>query len=341
MRFIRVVSMMFDPGPKEWTSWRCHVGEVTVQTLGRAPSPEERLRLIVTAEMPTPHPQRDEDNFLVIPDALRTTCESALETVVNTISVFGRCRRSISSASPSAALSVEDPTERILLDRTRGFRAKRPLLASHHYEIALTDALIAGLSDRVAGVALLAEVFGHAGGAARFRELVRFFEAAFALPFDQTAKKLVQCLNPTHGYTRAEINTWVAMRDPMIHADRMKSDRLLLGADAMRVVDRMEQAALDVLFNKEHWHDRSKSRRSLWTPIAATTSSSGGLLIQERSTPKLDFQLFDEFDVFPLDLEAVISSPPASWWFKFEERAPDQRSKSRWADKGGVTLGGA
>src|SRR5438552_12655042 len=28
----------------------------------------------------------------------------------------------------------------------------------------------------------------------------------------------------SHGYTRAEINTWVAMRDPMIHADRRSEE---------------------------------------------------------------------------------------------------------------------
>lgn len=333
MRFVRVASMYFEPPPSGWSSWQCRFGQVTVGTLpiGQAPPAEGKLRVIVTAEISIPPPEVDEEGFLALPEQARRQCETALEEVANIIAVFGRCRRSISSASPCAALIVDDASERVFLDKTRGFHAKRSMLTGHHYQIPVSDDMVARLKDRLDGVALLAEAYSHTKEAGRFHEFVRFFEAAFALPFSQLDKKLAQFLNSAYGYTRSEINGWVRMRDPMTHADGKKADRIMVDADVRRVTHRMEQAALDVLFNKETWRDRSRSRRTLWRPIAATTSPEGGLILREGSTPSLTFQLFDEFGVFPLDLHAVLVKPPDSWWYRFE--APDHEARANQAMK--------
>ena len=92
---------------------------------------------------------------------------------------------------------------------------------------------------------------------------MRLFESGFALEFSQMAKKLTQFLNPAFGYTRSEIASWIEMRDPLTHADGKRSDLILLDSDVRKVTQRMEQAAYDVLFNKQMWRDRSRSRRNL------------------------------------------------------------------------------
>jgi hypothetical protein len=113
------------------------------------------------------------------------------------------------------------------------------------------------------------------------------------------------------------------MRDPMTHADGKKTDFIFLDADVRNLSWRMEQAALDVLFNKQTWHDPSKPRRELWVPIAATTSAKGDITVQQGSALSMKFQLFDGFGVFPMDLQAFISATPESWWFKFENTNPE------------------
>jgi hypothetical protein len=158
----------------------------------------------------------------------------------------------------------------------------------------------------------------------RFRDFVRFFEAALALSFNQVQQKLLQFINPVCGYTKEEIADWVRRRDPMTHADGKKTDFIFLDADVRELTMRMEQAALDVLFNKETWHNPSRKRRQFWDLTASTTSIKGDLMIQQGSELSVQFQLYDHFGVFPMDLQSVIKTPPESWWFKFEDVNPEK-----------------
>jgi hypothetical protein len=328
MKLLRLTSMYFDPPPTGWSSWEFTFGDVTVSTIpiGTAPPNEGKLHLIVKAEISIQSLKIDDEKFINLPEKERRECESALETAANIISVFCRCGRSISSAFPCAALITDNPDERESLDKTRGFRTMRSRNIGHHFQIPLTNNLISGLQDRLEGVALLAEAFSHRMASGRFHDFVRFFESAFSLNFRQIQKKLMQFLNPVYGYTRQEIADWVSMRDPMTHADGKKTDFILLDTDVRNLTWRMEQASLDVLFNKETWHDPSRSRREIWVPSAATTSAKGDLMIQQGSALALKFQLFDDFGVFPMDLQAVLKTPPESWWFKFENINTEEQS---------------
>jgi hypothetical protein len=98
-----------------------------------------------------------------------------------------------------------------------------------------------------------------------------------------------------------------------IHADQRND--FSVEADLRPVIDRMEQAALDELFNKENWRDHTTDRRSLWTPRAGTDGPEGMVFVtQGDSPPPLEGQLLDEFGVFPMNLDAVIEDPPEEWW---------------------------
>jgi hypothetical protein len=102
-------------------------------------------------------------------------------------------------------------------------------------------------------------------------------------------KKLNQALLPAMGYTIEEIRAWQRLRHPSSHADGEKTMEVAFEADAWPVVQRMEQAALDVLFNKAKWWDWSSSRRSVWQPKAITTNASGQGLIAHGSKLRIVF----------------------------------------------------
>jgi hypothetical protein len=164
---------------------------VSVSTIpiGKAPPIEGKLRLIVKAEIIINSIEVDRDGFIIIPEKSRRQCEVAIETAANIISVFSRCGRSISSAFPYVALIIDEPKERVHLNKTKGFRDKPITLATgHHFQIDLNDNHVSGLLDRLEGVALLAQAFCHRMESGRFREFVRFFEAAFSRIFTQVQR---------------------------------------------------------------------------------------------------------------------------------------------------------
>jgi hypothetical protein len=213
-------------------------------------------------------------------------------------------------------LLIEDSGERARLDVTKGIYVnQRKMISSFRFQIPRTAEMVSGLQDRLDGVVLLAEAFSHIQAAGKYREFVRLFETAFASSFDQLEKKLCQFLRPVFGYSRRELNDWVELRDPMTHADGKKSNVIALDADVRRVTQRMEQATLDVLFNKAEWHKMSKTRRELWKPIAYTTSKTGGGNILQGSALSLQYQMFDDFEVFPAD-NTEVTTYPESWWFR-------------------------
>lgn len=319
--------MYFEPPPEGWNSWRTQIGNVTLNTLtlGAVPPIEGKLRLLVSAETPIEFPDTDKEGFIYLPEDKREQCEQALQIVADLISVCGRCNRSVSSASPCWALIVDDGDERTRLDSTKGVKTKKKMLSEFWFQIPRNDELISGLQDRLSGVAILAEAFSHTRAAGKYREFVRLFEAAFALQFTKLEHILKRFLHPVMGYTRQEIGKWIDFRHPITHADGRKTEQLVFDVDVRKVIQRMEQAAIDVLFSKADWHCKSITRRQLYIPPAITSNSEGSGIIKQGSTPTIKFQIFDEFGVFPLDLNAVITNPPKSWWFKvhYEESVAD------------------
>jgi len=51
--------------------------------------------------------------------------------------------------------------------------------------------------------------------------------------------------------------------------------------DVTSFIDRMEQAATDVLMNKAIWSDGSLARRQVWDPTTATLSPQSGLRLTQ------------------------------------------------------------
>jgi hypothetical protein len=316
MQLLRIVSATFEPAPKIEREWSLQFGEIEISTLRVNIDNDKQWKTLLVAKTNVELPEISEDNLVYVPESKRRDLEFCLETITNVISVFGRCKRTLSSAKPCLALVPENKRELAMLDSSDGIYCKPKTVASAHGVNGLDSELLSHLQDRFHAVALMAEAHSHSLSAGKFHEYVRLFESAFALQFSQLAKKLNQFLYPRYGYTTEEIKEWTTIRDPLTHADGKKSSEIYLDSDVQKYIQRIEQAAYDVLFNKKDWHKNSRERRDIWKPIAATTSSSGDLVIVQGSEPTLQFQMFDEFGVYPFDLNAVITKPPEEWWYK-------------------------
>ena len=139
-------------------------------------------------------PRRGPDGFLAIPDDARRILETIIEATAAMIAVSAQCHHSISSVLPPVALVPENATDREFLDTCKGLDVAPQARSGIEYQIEMTPEILGGLVDRPDGLSLLAEVFAHERALGRYRELMRFFELAFALPARSLSKKLAQFL---------------------------------------------------------------------------------------------------------------------------------------------------
>ena len=296
------------------------IGDVDVTIAeGQGADKKDRFFLVTANAILKALPEKDYAGRILVPSDERESCEFAIDAICNIVSTFHGCSRSILSPIPCVAFECEDTNERKYLDESRGILATHKGDSGVRSAIPMEANLLTSVSDRLIGVALLAEAYaGSESG--RYREFVRFFELAFRAPFTQLNKKLCKFFEPTpFGYTRTEINRWVALRHPLIHADMKKSSAIAVTGDVQRHILRMEQAALDVLFNKASWSDKSIERRAVWYPEACTTSENGNIIVKQGSKLSMLFRTYDEFDVYPRILNAKINKIEESWYFKINE----------------------
>lgn len=302
-------------------------GRINVETtpLPFDTSKDAEIRIILVAVTEIKFPEI-KNNYVIIPEEKREALESAIISTVNILSVCTRKKLKLSALMPSIALIPRNKNQLKRLDSTDGIHVSDASSVTMYTEINLDNKLLRKIQDRITGFALLSEAHQHNLESGKYREFVRLFELAFANDFKRTAKILTNFLHPNFGYTRKEINSWINFRDPLTHADLKKSTIIYLDSDIRTITHRMEQAAYDVLFNKKEWHVWSKERRSVWSPEAYTTSEND-LAIVQGSAPKIVAKILDEFGIFPLNLNGVLSSPPTDWWYKFSNKSAAVKTK--------------
>ncbi len=326
MKLIRLATLAFGSLKKEWRAWKFQLGEVTVETMGHV-SQEKDTKIIAHASVPLDElPGVNDRNLVIIPADKRRLAESALEAAANVMSVSCGCSRKIASPSPPVALMPETDDEqswlraRKAIDVNRGMSAGATRLVSPEKTLEL-------LRDRPDGLSLLSEALSHSHVTGRFHELMRLFERAFTLSSSKLIQPLSDYLSATsYGYTTTEANDWVfEYRHPVTHADRR--DEFLLESDIRPIIDRVEQAAYDVLFNKKEWRSPSTGRREFWAPEAGTSSPGGALFLKRGTETAIVLQLLDAFSAYPQDLSACLNKLPDCWWAEFETAAVDQDAR--------------
>jgi hypothetical protein len=264
---------------------------------------------------------------LVVSEEIRRECEQAIEFFANITSVAHGVSRSISSPDPIIALSEITKSAQSLLQNCKGIAGEYHAALSGDITFNPEDKkLLKALVDRLEGVAILAEAHSTTHGLSRFREYIRFFELAFALPMTDLRKKLTKFLEAgAGGYSKLEIDKWVDLRHPSAHADRRRTKTIAFERDVITFVDRMAQAAYDVLFNKVSWHSSNIERRKLHTPDVYTTDGGLTPVITRGRAARINVRMIDCFGSYPMYL-ATLNKRPKDYWYP--PKTPYQGSHS-------------
>jgi hypothetical protein len=307
----------FQPKLSNWRGWSIQHDRIEVAPLRLWNEDDDLTRMLVSASQQLDYrPKVTADNEVVVPEKQRVAAENAIEVTANLVAVSQGCRRAISSPWPPVVFVATGDDGQSWLDSKDGLRHARLMRRVSAASVLDFDASVLNqLQDRLDGVELLVEAFGHSHATGRFHDLVRVFERGFKRPPNRLAAPVFAFLDPLFGYASQEVRDWFeTQRDAATHADQRSE--FSVEADLRPLVDRMEQAAIDVVFNKERWRDDSTSRRSVWTPRAGTSGADGVIFLTQHDPvpPPMKGELLDEFGRFQMNLSAVITPVPAEWW---------------------------
>lgn len=314
MKLARLATIAVPTEPEGWGKLTLCMGEVEVGVLFTK-DVKSKHTLFVAAVSSLKHRVKiTKGGFAVIPEKQRIESEQCIEHYANILSVFRNTTRKISSPSPSVALIAENKSEFEYLSTLSGI--KYPIgnraIADGVPDLDL-DENLANISDRMDGVALIAEARAHNHASGRFRECVRLFERAFGLAGQKLKYPLSNFLEGGNlGYSYQEIENWIEIRDKVTHAD-LRSD-VAFESDSSWVVGRAIQATYDVLLNKTMWRSADAGRRNCWQPPYGTSSPEMDLFLTKGFEWKSTMSAFDEFRRFPSNLSAHINRLPDMWW---------------------------
>jgi hypothetical protein len=180
-------------------------------------------RVLVIAETPISGWPTEDGDDLAVPHRERLLCETSLEAVADVLSVAAAMRTSLSSPSLSVAFRSATTDERSWLAGHRSIVGASEGIRRPKFHPHWGPEILPMLDDREDGVGLLADARSASGDAAEFRELLRFFERAFAESSERLVAVLWRFLSARPGlrYSKNEVKQWIVrLRGPAIHADR-------------------------------------------------------------------------------------------------------------------------
>ncbi len=205
-----------------------------------------------------------------------------------------------------------------MLEKNDGIKHETYSNPHTHFRLQLNDILILNLLDRLDGVYILAESLCQEHSTGKYHEFVRLFELAFKKTFTNLTDELFEFLQGSNkGYTKNEISDWINLRHPSTHADFKITQNIIFESDIARFIPRMEQAAYDVLLNKECWLNPKHDRREFWNPSNSITSDCR-IKITGSDGGGASFTIYDKYYVFPEDLNSVNFVLPSILWSKWD-----------------------
>jgi hypothetical protein len=251
---------------------------------------------------------------LTLDQQMRLDCEYFIATAATSVAVSYGCQSKVWSFSPAYALQAESPEDAAKLATLKVYPHEMNTRFPVPWTGTKPDTYIDKLMDRLEGAAVMAECMNNTTYLGRYRECIRLFELAFKRATPELEKPLWQFLEPAPPrYSRAEVKDWLSFRNRSMHADKKESTSLAFERDVQRFMDRMRQAAQDVLFNKARWHESSTERRKLWQPLAAVLAN-GGLQCVHGFPYSTKPEFMDCFFVWPLSMANGFSQPPPGFW---------------------------
>lgn len=315
MHLLRLATIYLDPYAPEVEQRAMDLGIVKVSPMGPIPG-KDKVGLLVYASVPLERlPRLTKSGEIEVPQVARQLAEDALRAYANIAATFRRASRHIASPSPYVALQPGNAEEKSWLESTQGILGGFFALPGGSPSVDWSDEVVAGLSDRLDGLELCAEAQSQPTSGGKFRDFVRLFERAFGEHhMDRLSKSLLEFLESGgHGYTKQEVRDWLKKkRNLLSHAGQR--GRYLVDAAISPVVGRVEQAAYDVLFNKELWRNSEVTRRKLWAPTIGTADAMNSVFLTKGEDATVHFQVFDRLGGFTADLNASLNTLPDGWW---------------------------
>lgn len=260
------------------------------------------------------------EGLVVVPDKARKALEHEIEKLANMLSVSNLSSKKITSPLPCVAFEFENQGEHDWLKRHQGILYKnrnqkglKPIGTS--VPIDLTS-YIDDISDRHDGIALMAEAMNHEHLGGKLHEYFRLFERAFRLGADRIAKPMADYFaNLRYGYSVGEIESWMKVRHSIAHG---KANRInVTESHVAKIFGRVEQAAFDILMNKELWFNPNSSRKKVWHPDTGTDGV--GMFVTRNSETRTVLSVLDEFEVFVINFECTSIPEKQNMWHKYSD----------------------
>lgn len=293
-----------------------HVGDAKVIPTGPGILEENSTRSTFLFCAVRPHEGLipHEAGEVILTDEMCQPLQAALETFANLLAIQYRTSRRLMSPWRYAAVEPLDDEGIGWLRGMSGIKHETtnyPLRMYPHFD---ADKHLTVLKDRLDGVSLLAEALCHNHSTGRLHDLMRVFERAFRTGPTRVCKQLLPAfLAPSgYGFTTSEVEGWLHLRDTSVHADQRLE--FATQADTTRIINRVEQAAYDVLFNKLDWRSPSLTRREAFQPAFASADKQGinSILVKGRDLV-MEFSPHDGFGAYPLCMRKVDPKIPDGW----------------------------
>jgi hypothetical protein len=288
------------------------VGDVEIVTWS---NPDE-VPLLVSATVQLQEQPDVENGVVSVPREPRRQAERALETATRILTIATGSDSVLSSPNLAVAFRADDESERNWLAGQTEIAGFTRLIAEPDFVPGVDLSVVAGLGDRLDGVALLSEAVASQRMLGRFRDVIRVFERAFTKSSDRLVPPLAELLSqrPVLAYSKTEVKRWITQRHRATHADRLEHEPAL-EADVRRFIARILLAAYEVVLNKRRWGSPSTERRDLWTPRAGPLDPHGrSTFVAQHSAGQMRGRVVDRFEAYPIRFGTPGLRLPQQYW---------------------------
>ena len=323
MKIIKIITVKFEKIPKNYLDNFKYLINDTLIRFHDYYKTEKEEYLIFTAEL-NGIDFTVESSTIKIHDDIINKVNKNIEDVINLISLSQNTGNNISSPRPSIFLESENLDDTAILRKVKKLSFDKMINIArqnieHTFDLGFC---LNNFNDRLDGVKIYSEANSTKSSSGKFREYIRLFEKGFKSSNSGLIKPLADFLS---GYTKlnydkSEIENWINMRNKSVHANC--KDGFLIERDIISLIPRLEQAAIDILFNKSNWGDRSINRRNLFKFKKGIKDSKNTLFAQPSSNENLSFMYFDESKTFLVNLKANFEQKmiPKNWWYQKEQK---------------------
>lgn len=317
MQLSRAAYVVFERFQADWTVAKFEIGDISVAVFkGKY---KEKFPVYVQATKKLEYkPKVTKEGAVVVNNKIRRQLEICIEKVADLLTLVTPSPRKIVSPMPCIFFHFENDNERKWLEEKKSVLYKRAD-KTHGIPVSTLSSLdvtnyLPELADRLDGVEIIAEAHNHTHMCGKFNQYFRLFERAFRVGNEKLVPLLQMFFKSLrYCYTPEEIQNWMNIRNEIVHG---KGSFKRIGESYVTpYIQRIEQAAYDILMNKSLWNQSDTSRRKLWYPEVCSGKNCLHVKVGNRDYSK--FNVLDEHGVFPLDFNLLKPLNFDTAWHKY------------------------